>query len=199
MDIVIDQIVGSTNMGLSPVVNTNTPSAWHFVNHHSTAREQIYYEQMQLKKGVDYTFKVLAFNITSDAPSQFGDELACVTTENIEVLYSQDFSVVSDTKYDPDSVANGAYSFDNSATIGSQFDKVKGYEDSNGNIKILDHNYNGSNGRIGSNTSYNSLISNSSSFLSLLKNVLSYMPDWLSMLLFGGLFAFVLAAIWRKL
>lgn len=200
MDINIDNFIGSTNMGLSPVVNCNTPSAWHFVSHHDTAREQIYYEQMQLKKGVDYTFKVLGFNITRDAPSQFTDDLACTTTQNIELLYSQDFSVVSDTKYDPDSVANGAYSFDNTATIGSQFDKVKGYVDTDGNVVIRDNNgLSNTSGNIGSNSSFNSLMMQSSSFLSLCKNVFTYFPDWVKILLSGGLIAIILVAIWRKI
>ncbi|MCR4795322.1 MAG: hypothetical protein K5898_09170 [Ruminococcus sp.] len=203
----LDNFIGSTEFNQG-AVTINTPSAWHFVGHHSSTREQIYYNQMQLKKGVDYTFKVIGYNITQFSPTEFTDDLPISFSSeflianlslNGEVLYEKNFSVSKDTEYNPDSIANGAYSFDNTSSAGSQFDKIKGFQDSDGTVKILgDKSLNSSNTRIGSNASFNSLISNSTSFLSLMKNVLFYMPDWLSVLLFGGMLAIVLAAIWHK-
>jgi hypothetical protein len=186
---------------VSAPITINTPSAWHLVSPNDYNREWLYYDSMQLKKGVDYTLKVYVYNLTQNVPSSWSDQLVYPAFRDLELVYSKDFSVARDTKFDPEFYVDG-YSYDNTSSLGSQFDKIKGIVDPEDNtVKILgEKNYNSSsNVRIGSNSSFNSLISNSSSFLSLLRSVLSYMPDWLSVLLFGGLLAFVLAAIWRKI
>ena len=192
----------------------NAPCAWHFVSAGEMKREHLYYEQMMLKANTDYTFKVLAVDLSSLGVSDH--PRTGILPGAIETIYSKDFSVKTDTVFNPNSVSNGAYSFNPNESLNSQFDKVKGYFDKDSNeVKITENSnfsdyYNrvsgsGSSGSSsssysvsGSNSSFNDLLLYSSSYLSLCKSVLSYFPPWVLVLLMAGLIGIIVIAIWKK-
>ena len=192
----------------------NGPCAWHFVSAGEMKREHLYYEQMMLKANTDYTFKVLAVDLSSLGVSDH--PRTGVLPGDIQTIYSKDFSVKTDTVFNPNSVSNGAYSFNPNESLNSQFDKVKGYFDKNSNeVKITENSnfsdfYNrvsgsGSSGSSsssysvsGSSSSFNDLLLYSSSYLSLCKSVLSYFPPWVIVLLTAGLIGLIVVAIWKK-
>ena len=178
-------------------------------------REHLYYEQMMLKANTDYTFKVLAVDLSSLGVSDH--PRTGILPGAIETIYSKDFSVKTDTVFNPNSVSNGAYSFNPNESLNSQFDKVKGYFDKDSNeVKITENSnfsdfYNrvsgsGSSGSSnssysvsGSSSSFNDLLLYSSSYLSLCKSVLSYFPPWVLILIMAGLVGIIVIALWKKL
>lgn len=192
----------------------NAPCAWHMAKPNSLSREQIYFEQMKLAADTPYTLKVLIYDLSNDSNYQFygtGQNIVATSSAFIEVAFTKDFSVVSDTEFNPDQDANGAYSFDPNSSLDSQFDRVKGiYDKTNANVKIteggtfsdvyktkseLGASYN----LASSSQSYNSLMSQSSSYFGLLRSVFTYMPDWVNALLFFGLIGIIIVFILKKL
>lgn len=188
----------------------NAPCAWHLVGANSFKREQIYYEQMQLKKGVNYTLKVLAFDLSdkSDPSAPW-----CTASSLIDVVFSKNFSVTSDSLFNPNQDANGCYSYDNTIPLDTQFDKVKAvYNKDTGQVDVIQ------NGQFGSvykkntsnggsfyssspsvSTSFNNLFIYSSSYLVLCNRVFYYFPDWVNYCLLAGLSGLLLIFVLKKL
>ena len=196
----------------------NTPSAWHYLPATKMKREHIYFDQMMLKAGEEYTFKVIVYDLryeySLEYPIDYPRAVAPPISANkdtyspsAQIVYSVDFSVKSDTNFDPNSNANGAYSFDPNSSLDSQFDKVKAIYNRNGQVEITEGadfsrvyqgSSSGSNSRsyIGSNVkTYNYLISNSSAFLGLCNGVFGYLPPFVRDLIYCGLFCIVLVFI----
>ena len=198
---------------LNGVELINAPCAWHFVGAGEMKREHLYYEQMQLKQGVNYVFKVLAFDLTKDTLQVPIDNVHSTASPYIEVIYSKNFSVAADTVFNPTSISNGCYSYDPTIPLDAQFDKVKGiYDKSSGQVKITEGgNFSDiykknsssssgySSGSLSSNSSFNDLLLYSSSYLSLCKSVLSYFPPWVLILIMAGLVGIIVIALWKKL
>lgn len=186
----------------------NAPCPWHFIAATQFKREQIYFDQMKLKAGQNYTFKVLAYDLSN---SSYNDHACATAAASIKIVFSKNFSVKSDTVFNPDSDANGAYSFDNEKTLDEQFDVLKAiYNKDTGEVNPISNGTfsnvykkttsNGSSSFSSSSSSaFDDLLFYSSSYLLLCRRVLYYFPDWVLALLLAGLSGLVLIFILKKL
>lgn len=186
----------------------NAPCPWHFIAATQFKREQIYFDQMKLKAGENYTFKVLAYDLSN---STYNDHACATAAASIKTVFSKNFSVKSDTVFNPDSDANGAYSFDNEKTLDEQFDVLKAiYNKDTGEVNPISNGTfsnvykkttsNGSSSfSSGSSSSFDNLLIYSASYLVLCRRVLYYFPDWVLALLLAALSGLVLIFILKKL
>ena len=196
----------------------NTPSAWHYLPATEMKREHIYYDQMMLKAGEEYTFKVIAYDLryeySLEYPIDYPRAVAPPISSNkdtyspsAQIVYSVDFSVKSDTKFDPNSNANGSYSFDPNSSLDSQFDKIKAIYNGNGQVEITEGSdfsrvyqnsssgYNSSSYIASNGKTYNYLINSSSSYLGLCNGVFNYLPPFVRDLIYCGLLGIVVIFI----
>ena len=197
----------------------NTPSPWHFVGANDYKREQIYFDQMKLKKGQNYVFKVFAYNQTENTFNGFygldtNNKVFSTGGYPLTPLYTKTFSVIEDTEFNSNNYSNGIYSFDPDAPLDTQFDKVKAvYDTSIADFKITDSGtydsiYDSKPNKIDKyafndtksvNSTFDNLVTQSSSYFLLLLSVFNYFPAWFTALLFTGMLGIIIVFIIKKI
>ena len=197
----------------------NTPSPWHFVGANSYTREQIYFDQMKLKKGQNYVFKVFAYNQAENTFNGFygldtNNKVFSTGGYPLTPVYTKTFSVTEDTEFDSNNYTNGNYSFNPDAPLDTQFDQVKAvYDTSKADYKITDGGTYDSiydskprktdkyafNDTKSVNSTFDNLVTQSSSYFLLLLSVFNYFPVWFTALLFTGFLGIIIVFIIKKI
>lgn len=207
------QYVYVTNEWIQTYVNNdvavvNSPSTWHYLYPQGQQIAHISTRCIKLLPNVDYRLLVYACRIDSEHVITYvGDPAFDVENRPFEA-YNAFFRVASATPFDPNNVEpgiGGTLTFDPSADPDSFFDKVNGYEDSNGNVVVSGKKFNelhsigGSSSGSSSSGSYSTLASKSRSFFSFLRTVLGYFPSDFITVLNLGLWSIAILAIVRRL
>ena len=191
----------------------NKGSDWHYLGAGQSKHQPIYYNQVNLKQGVEYTVIVEAIACPYDCASTRFDSIVDgaehnMSSSDVERVYQSDFSMLQydDVKYDPENNANGILPYDGYKGNGDglQYDFSYNAED-NGNGS---YNYTGFKYTIDSNKDGSSIkgaenaddvIANSSGAFSFITTVFGVFPPEVSKILIVSLWLGVILFIIRRL
>lgn len=213
-------LTNGSDFSTGNIIKMCKPVKWFYLEPGEKFEQVIQWSQLPLESLVHYQCIVEAvfnpYDMATEAfcNNDFDREMYVINKENIEVVFSQEFSVIdlSDVPYNPDNKANGVlpnYSDYDRELLDKQwnsyYDKDNTFHGSSGNL-ITDKNswynnpikpsYDNSYNFNNPNSNNYDLADQTSGYFSMVRTVLSFFPSWFwSMFSFGVLSLIIIGII----